>query len=318
MPRAYCLLAGLTQVDEQNAYYRRKLPGFDSRRGCEGCRADVEKMDRLAHYLGYERVTAKPLLDAEATRARLLAALEMVADSSSPIQPGDIFLFYLSCHGQTLGDGPTRRQNSPVGNAVNIFLLHDRPVTNFDLRFALLKLVDRGVRVVTVIDACHAGLGSNLVGAGAKPPTGFLGLVNETARAADERLIAAFGLQISRLPSGTVVSPTVLSKRLDEQKAMFSKLHSSKVAGSGKKSGLAHFGAVRDEGRALGGEDGSLFTRLFYSLFVNGGDGLRYRQFAEEVEVRMPPQHPPVFEPSDAQDFGADCFLEKETVLQIH
>jgi hypothetical protein len=122
-----------------------------------------------------------------------------------------------------------------------------------------------------------------------------------------------------------VVSTVELLQRQKLQAQVIFSAARQKVAAAEKKGvqvsrhpGLAHFGAVRDEGRALGGEDGSLFTRLFYSLFVNGGDGLRYRQFAEELEARMPPQHPPVFEPSDTQDFGADCFLEKETVLQIH
>ena len=300
MPRAYSLMVGLTEVDESGPYYSRHFPGFNSRNGCEGCRKDVERMEGLAHYLGYENIVGHPLLNERATTSAVINALEMVAAPSSPIQNGDIFLLYMSSHGVRIGDGEARIQDSLVGNSINIFLLHNRPLVNFDLLTCLIALQRRGVRVVTIIDACHAGLGTNLAS------------VAGEARYAEQRrhlsAVAATSFQVAfeRLRPGSPLPtslPLSVDRLLDLNKQLTQSLSSRAVTSGARGShpmilaaGISHLGAVRDELTAMGGVNGSLFTRKLFTLFCQGGDQLTISQFRDELAARMPLRFQPVVE----------------------
>ena len=167
MARAYELLIGLTEVDPDSPFYRHHFPGFDGRRGCEGCATDVKKMRELTHYLGYEPVTLEPLLNERATRARVLTMLGNLATPEYGMKKEDIFLLSLTCHGRTLGGGPDHTVDRIFdGSAINMFLLHDAPIFGQELWEPLLQWAFRGSdlpRVFTIVDACHAGLGIDLI-----------------------------------------------------------------------------------------------------------------------------------------------------------
>ncbi len=323
MPRAYSLMVGLTEVDETGPYYSRHFPGFDSRRGCEGCRRDVDKMESLGHYLGFDRVTAKHLLNAEATRSRLLGVLEIAADASSPLQPDDLFLLYLSCHGHTLGEGPVKKVGSLVGNNINLFLLHDHPIVNLDLQDALLRIaLLKKVRVVTIIDACHAGLGTNLAVEGQNLSAHLVGIANEAFRESAARLAKWFGQPFEVPRPGILDNPGELSRKRSNQVALvlnaqIQLLQKGNARVQRPTPGIAHFGAVRDRGVAQGGERGSLFTDTFVRAFTSGASELTYREFANHLANVMPRRQVPVFEPGDSSMFHNTCFLEMQRILQI-
>lgn len=303
MPRGYSLLIGLSEVDSTADYYRRRLPGFNGRAGCEGVPKDLELMERLTHYIGYERVTAQPLLNAEANRAKVLAALAQLAHPDSGVQAGDIVFVYFSCHGQTFGEGPTKIAGSPVGNAINVLLLHDRPLVNIELYPYLFPLLLRGVRVVTMFDSCHAGFGSNLSGTEQVNSAFavFAPLIQEAVTAVTPLLLNLPGIVLPTLllpgvnltPATANLIPSQLLQSLARSPRM--QIFSTPKAISTRAPGIAHFGAARDEGRAQGGPEGSLFTRVFYRLFLAGGNELTYPKMAAELEHLLT-RRPPAFE----------------------
>ena len=165
------ILVGLSRINPESEFYSRHLPGFDGRAGCEGAHKDIRRIYEVTHYLGYELVTSVPLLDERATWASVIHAIRLAA--SELTGPQDILFIYFTCHGQTFGQAPIPIPKAPTGLAglqncsnssyfVNAFLLYDRPIFNFEILEALTD-AQNGSRVFTMIDACHAGLGTGLI-----------------------------------------------------------------------------------------------------------------------------------------------------------
>jgi hypothetical protein len=281
--RGLKLLVGLTHIDTESSFYKKRRPGFDGRAGAWGCERDVEMIDRISHYCGFESVLGRPLINEKATRARVLAALESAADPSSGLSEGDIFLLYFSCHGETLGEGPVTNISSPVGNAINQFLLYDRPILNIDLLPRLTAMVLRGLRVVTIFDCCHAGLGTNL----SLPELEWTGEAINHAGTQLSRLGIAIP-EVQRTPSNAQL-------RIDWQPVAAAT--AGFVFSRRTTSDLWHIGAARDFSKALGGEDGSLFTRTFNRLFKDGGNAMTYNEFADALLAVLPPRREPAVEP---------------------
>ena len=320
MARAYELLIGLTEVDSESPFYRHHFPGFDGRRGCEGCATDVKKMRELTHYLGYEPVTLEPLINERATRARVLAMLEAIADPAFGITKDDIFFLYISCHGRSLGDagGPTSASlfGDSSGMAINMFLLHDRPLFNFELWSPLIRWAksENTPRVFTVIDSCHAGLGTGLITVFDQLLVEFLTAMVirlTTSGPPDTRptlsnsqaLIQNLGTGLSKETTNQV------AKILEAFRSLYEGIH------------VVHFGAVRDELTAAGGdvERGSPFTRRFRQLFLNGGDMMGYDDFFTALKDLTPARHTPVKElvPIGDGHLGAEHSMSCQTVFQI-
>ncbi len=109
------------------------------------------------------RGTAYPNRDA--TAAGVLRALRHAAGR---VKTSDLFLFYLSCHGMARtvgapGSEVSRHPGLVETLFINQFLMHDRPLFNFEILTALAAFPKK-VRVVTIIDACHAGVGTGMPG----------------------------------------------------------------------------------------------------------------------------------------------------------
>lgn len=308
MPRAFHLLVGLTSLDTGSEFYRQHFPGYDGRRGCEGAARDVERMHALAHYLGYESLTPRPLVDEEATRAAVLASLATLG-TPGVLQPGDIVFLYFSCHGRTLGEGPRRDPGRVIGSGVNFFLLRDRPLFNFEIIEQLLK-VPRGVRFFIMVDACHAGLGTNLAmdhGEFARP-FAEQSVKSILRRADTDPSLSRFrvqnnqGLRIlqfgvrQQTPPVTLPDPAIVQLSITIISDLFRALLQFFNANEASASQIAHYGAARDEAKARGDRAGSLFTRVFYDLFVESGHQHTYHPFFQQLADRLPTQHPPVAE----------------------
>lgn len=306
MPRAYQLLVGVSEIDQGAAFYRENFPGYDGRRGCEGVARDIERMHGLSHYLGYEPLSPKPLVDERATRAGVLAALSTLGTPGF-LQTNDIVFLYFTCHGRTVAEGRLKNPSQYVGNRINYLLLRDRPLFNFELIERLLRLPP-GVRVFTLVDACHAGAGSNLAvdtGLFLQESKNFLFESLESRTQKDARFKSryqqAMGSPVVVIQGvGTTPSPAPSSATLtfSEYLDRVLKLYSGPSALTHQ---VAHFGAARDESKARGGPTGSLFTRLFYDLLVESGHTFTYHTFFNELRGRVPMAHPPV-----AEYFGAE------------
>jgi hypothetical protein len=334
MPNAYKLLIGLTDVDSKASFYRREMPWFDGKRGCEGCERDVELMLGLTHYLGYEGATPKPLINEQATRANVLSALSMLADPGV-MKPGDILFLFFSCHGRTYGEGPTVQRSAMVGSVINAVMLWNGPLYNFEIKERLLAL-PAGVRVFTVFDCCHAGFGSALEADGSEfaklaqkaTVDRFLSTANQ--RPAWQGSINILGggqgggaaAQPQGNPPGNAPAPARpakgFAKVLDE---FVNDLPAASIPA------FVHYGAARDQATALGDPKGSLFTRMFYRTIAESVDTLNYVSFFKDLRFRLPARHTPVLETiprlSDSSD-GTEIivpppghFSLTQNVLQI-
>lgn len=280
MPNAYKLLVGLTAIDAESDYYRTTLPGFDGRSGCEGCQRDVELLLGLTHYLGYAGATARPLLNEKATRANVLNALTLLADSSV-LRPGDIVFLFFSCHGRRHGPGPVNQTGALVGSSINSLLLWNGPLFNFEILERIVRFPS-GVRVFTLLDACHSGIGSNLA------VDNFL---REASRVAQER----FDQYLQSRAPGAAPGPAAALTTPVGLTSIVQKIWDDPKRDSPPPQ-LCHFGAARDSLTALGGSQGSLFTRTFYDTLTGGGDSLSYPDFFREIQTRLPARHSPVME----------------------
>jgi hypothetical protein len=300
VPRAYQLLVGVSGIDTDSGFYREHFPGYDGRRGCEGTARDIERMHGLTHYLGYEPLTPKPLMDARATRAGVLAALSTLGTPGF-LQPNDIVLLYFTCHGRSVGEGKLKNPSRFIGNRINYVMLHDRPLFNFELIERLLRIPPK-VRVFTMVDACHAGLGSNLE----VDRSSFLleakQHVVETLQSRATKDAVFRSRYVRAMDSSEVVilergsaapNPTPASFTFLEFYQRLLTLYSGHPEWVHQ---VAHFGAARDEAKARGGPEGSLFTRLFYDLLVESGHSYTYHRFFNELRERVPLLHPPVAE----------------------
>lgn len=306
MPRAFHLLVGLTSLDSGSEFYRQNFPGYDGRRGCEGAVRDIERMHGLAHYLGYESLTPRPLVDELATRASVLAALATLG-TPGVLSAGDIVFLYFSCHGRSLGEGPRRDPGRVIGSGVNFLMLRDRPLFNFEIIEQLLK-VPRGVRLFVLVDACHAGLGTNL----AMDRSDFVRPYAENSlqsilrRVDTDPFLSGFrvqnnqGLRILQFDGGTppvtLPDPAIIQLSIVSISNLFQELLRFFNANVASAPQIAHFGAARDEAKARGDRSGSLFTRAFYNFFVESGHEHTYHSFFTELAARLPAQHPPVAE----------------------
>jgi hypothetical protein len=313
MPKAYSLLVGLTEVDSGSAYYRSKMPGFDGRSGCEGCGKDVRRMSTLTHYLGLEGVTEKPLLNERATRANVLAALTTLSQPGI-LSPGDFVFLYISSHGRTHGEAPKTRSNSAIGNSVNSFLVWDRPLFNFEILERLIQ-IPVGVRIFSMIDACHAGLGTAMeLDLGSFASLSAKETVKRIQsnpvlreRAAQTQLfkdISVLGFPYDAPPSTSAPAADPGSTAgLKATNRKLLNLLASNIAGIANRIPAAtvgpeivHYGAARDEARAYGDENGSLFSNLFHAFYNQSGNELNYHRFFLELEAVVPGRHPPTLE----------------------
>jgi hypothetical protein len=308
------------------------MPGFDGKRGCEGCVEDVRRIRELTHYLGYEPVTLEPLLNERATRSRVIALLSTIASSEYGIKKEDIFFLYLTCHGRTFGGGIDSRPDclfgeleTPSGSSasVNMFLLHDQPILNTEIWEPFLQWALRSdgesPRIFTVVDACHAGLGLDYVAA-------YLDRIVSDIISLILRLIGSVQVKGGRA-SATVTELNRLKGDLENIQAMpvpaqlnalksVSRALQSLISEKGLR--VVHFGAARDELTALGGVHGSLFSRRLRQLYLNGGYEMNYKKFFEDLCGLVPLRHTPVFSvfPNSTQ-LAEDHFALKEEVFQI-
>jgi hypothetical protein len=202
-----------------------------------------------------------------------------------------------------------------LGTSVNGFLLYDAPVYNFEILIELLPLISRKVRVLTILDCCHAGLGTGL----------RLSALSAATKVAQESALRIQAL-LPPSPERTALLAQLASLTPEILRLQFPTLIGKLVAPaitlmksepSDRPWGLTHLGAVRDDGQAMGGRNGSLYTTRFFRLFENGGDQLTYSRFVHDLESLMPPSQPPTIEFFPALDIKSSHFGLVEQVLKI-
>ena len=343
------VLVGLSKINPDSEFYSRRLPGFDGRAGCEGTGADIRRIHELSHYLGYELVTVSPLIDERATWANVIQALRVAAGELRSAK--DILFIYFTCHGQTFGQAPIPRSVAKTSISdtegsmasryfVSAFLLYDRPIYNFEILEALTGAGKEG-RVFTMIDACHAGLGTGLIDATGEAAGRLVTSTNAEIKMRIkglQRLSNSPGFEsvkseltsYDQLLLNSLLGPkgpllVALTFQIQSTNSQVFGINLDTLRFGQLDCHITHFGAARDIHQAQGGRGGSLFTRMFLNLWRNGdGHGMSYDRFMTTLKERLPDTQPPDYEwfsPNNNDHSSSappqDHFAQMQTVLSI-
>ena len=159
---------------EQSATAKKRalLIGIDAYQAVSPLNGPVNDANDVAAFLveraGFRQRDLRMLLNAEATRANILAAIEewLIAGT----QPGDDVLLYFSGHGfqQPDADGDETDQLDetlvPVDARVDEGRMVRGMITDDEIAALLDRLADR--RTYVVVDACHSGTSTRAVSDG--------------------------------------------------------------------------------------------------------------------------------------------------------
>ncbi len=165
---AYILAVGVNSY--ANAQYNLKYAAADAQDFADEVRRQQTQLER------YERIEVVPLIDSDATKVNILAALKLLAGSTDPLpaaaprslsqlkaaQPEDAVVVYFAGHGTAAGNrfyliphdlGYAGGRNALDEAGLKTILAHS--ISDEDLQ-AALEEVDAG-QLFFVIDACNSG-----------------------------------------------------------------------------------------------------------------------------------------------------------------
>ena len=160
------------QAPPLTAGRRALLIGIDAYQSVSPLNGPVNDANDMAAFLveraGFRQGDLRLLLDGEATRANILAAIETWLIEGT--QPGDDVVLYFSGHGfqqpDTDGDETDQLDETlvPVDARVDEGRMVRGMITDDDLALLLDRLADR--RTYVVVDACHSGTSTRSISDG--------------------------------------------------------------------------------------------------------------------------------------------------------
>jgi hypothetical protein len=125
----------------------------------DGPANDVQMIEELLlGKFGYRSEQIRKMVDAQATKANILAGLKWVRDQA---KPGDVVLIYYSGHGSQAWDEDGDEQDGRDEVLCPADIVVGQPgyeISDDELRTILAQLQDTDVTVI--FDACHAGTGT--------------------------------------------------------------------------------------------------------------------------------------------------------------
>lgn len=117
-----------------------------------GCVNDAKAWaDLLVDHYGFARDNVRLMLDAEATKANIMAYLESMVTGA---KPGDILVFTNSSHGTYVAD--TSGDEEKYDEAMCPYDIPDNLIIDDELRELFEKLA-KGVRLAVISDSCFSG-----------------------------------------------------------------------------------------------------------------------------------------------------------------
>jgi hypothetical protein len=137
-----------------------RYPKFSSREQLHGCVNDVEVMkDALLRRFGFSEGGMTVLMNEQATRDGMLAAMDQLVDRAGP---EDIVVFHYSGHGSQQTDGPEHDEASGwdqtlVPSDSARIPLPNRDITDDEIQAWLRRLTARSPYVTLIFDCCHSG-----------------------------------------------------------------------------------------------------------------------------------------------------------------
>ena len=137
MARGKALIVGVSQPLRSSGWNASRLTGVDD---------DVRTMSQFLKACHFEVTT---LAEGEATRDRVL---KKIGEARETLSTGDFFVFVYSGHG-----GRQQDQDFDENDRQDeLLLVYDKPIVDDDLA-TLWKGFKSGVRILTLMDACHSG-----------------------------------------------------------------------------------------------------------------------------------------------------------------
>lgn len=135
-----------------------------------GCRADVDAFAAILRARHADRLVLRTLVDEEATRAGVVAAVRTHLGRAGP---GDVAVLYFAGHGSE-EPVPAELAHLEGGPVLQTLLLHDagqragpdgpdragaivRPLADKELGLLIDELTQRGGHVAVILDCCHSG-----------------------------------------------------------------------------------------------------------------------------------------------------------------
>jgi metacaspase-1 len=264
MPTGRALTVGVNVVDKvhyQNWPAQLKCAEFDAR--------DVAA---IAERAGCDTRT---LLGADATRQRVLGALDAAATSS---QPGDLFVFFYAGHG---GQVPDLNGDEDDG-LDETMCLFDGQLVDDELAVAWSRF-QPGVRIFTCADSCHSGtLPRKLV-------------VEAVARSGALRAILPDAPRDDEDPPLTRDMPLDVAGAVYEANQVFyDDIQARTAAGDGRRNEAAiqasviHISACQDNQLSQEFGKNGIFTRVLKKVWKDGNFAGDYVQFSKQLVKESP------------------------------
>jgi metacaspase-1 len=269
-PQGLSLHVGLNEVEP--AHYRSK---------CElaGCVGDGEALQTLAQQAGL--VSLGLLTDARATRN---AVADGIREAAGALESGDYFLFSFSGHGAQI---PDFNRDETKDSLDETWCLFDGMMIDDEVD-ALWTLFRPGVRVLALLDCCHAGTSLRTA-----PPIENIGSISPERKARCLSLSAA-------------------ARIFDDHRGFYKSLQQStslEVDGPKQriKASIRFISGCHANQLALDGWDNGAFTKELLTVWKGGEFKGDHGAFHRAIGARMHSTQTPSFSALGARDPTFDC-----------
>jgi hypothetical protein len=223
--------------------------------------ADAKALAELARAQGLDAVE---LLDADATRARLLAALRSATEACAI---GDLLLVTFAGHGGRL---PNVAGVGEAGKQSASWCLYDGQWLEQELQ-AMLRRLPAGAHAVVLGDTCYTGTVTR-----AAPPASTAGDIH--------------GQRLRLMPMAVTI------KTYTAHKAFYDRLHKDTaraLAATPDEPPTLLFAAAQDNQTAYEQGYHGAFTEQVLNVWNDGAFTGTWAQFAQQVRMRMPAHQSP-------------------------
>jgi len=258
MTQGMALTIGLNAVDP------RHYEGWNGT--LNACEADARDMAAIVQA---KKFKVKTLLTKTATRSKVTRE---IANATTTLKKGDIFMLSYSGHGGQLPD-----LNSDEPDAQDeTWCLYDGELVDDEL-YALLGEFAAGVRIVVFSDSCHSGTVVKMA-------------YYHTARGLAVDTRGVHGVQYRYMPADVAL------RTYGKNKAFYDRiLKNAQLKGSREtvKAAVLLLSGCQDNQLSADGDFNGLFTSQLLQVWKNGSFKGNYRKFHAEIARRMPPDQTP-------------------------
>jgi metacaspase-1 len=224
--RGYALFVGLSEID--NNFYKAKYHKKYGREAVIGVSKDLSMMKEVISNYKYDLTILK---NSGATNKTVLDRIRHIAKA---VQPGDNFLLYFSCHGDTIKD----RSGDEISGYDQVLVTYNDYLLDDSLHI-LFKKYFYSTNNIMIVDACHSGT-------------------------SQKQLISFHDFEVKGLKS---VDKFRNQKKVIE-KDISGACSFEQTTEVNEQYPLIYYGAVSDDKTAAGFPSGGLLTKSIYEVYL--------------------------------------------------